>query len=87
MPKPSSLLGTISNTTLTHAKPLGCQEIHSSMVPYGRVKEILNLNNCSSDKIAMERNTILQCTCNMSEAQTFTDDSEWMRNNCDIDGL
>lgn len=58
MPKPTSLLGTISNTTLTDAKPLGCQEMHSSMFPYGRVKEILNRNNCSSDKIAMERNPI-----------------------------
>lgn len=58
MPKTMSLLGTKSNTTLTDAKPLGCQEIHSSMVPYGRVKEILDRNNCSSDNIAMERNTI-----------------------------
>lgn len=58
MPVTTSLLGTVSNTTLTDAKPLDCQEIYSSMFPYGRVKEILNHNNRSSDKIAVERNTI-----------------------------
>lgn len=29
----------------------------------------------------------IQCACNMSKAQTLTDDSEWMRSNCGIDGL
>lgn len=58
MPITTSLLGTVSNTTLTDAKPLDCQEIYSSVFPYGRIKEMLDHNNHSSDKIAVERNTI-----------------------------
>ncbi len=84
MPKPTSILGTRSNTTLADAKPLGCQEIHLSMVPDGRntqPQQLLLRQDCYGEKHN------IHCACNMSEAQTFTDDSEWMRNNCGIDGL